>query len=164
MSKRAGESFATSSSATRKPVHCSGLIARKLNNQNADKGLARRTSTRMSRLGATPRVKTCVSNILEELTKRRQEHQAPDQQQQARGDQLPLKTCQVVRKFIIAQILTEKIHQEVRRSERGGGRNSYSNNEQHLCLIWSRSHRTSEFPAQHRDLEPIHDRLLMGFI
>ena len=41
MSKRAGESFATSASAKQKPGHCSAKIARKMN------GLSRSTSTRI---------------------------------------------------------------------------------------------------------------------
>ena len=36
MSKRAGESFSTSASAEQKPVHCSGLIAIKISDENAD--------------------------------------------------------------------------------------------------------------------------------
>ena len=36
VSKRARESFATSSSAKQKPVHCSGLIARTISEKNAD--------------------------------------------------------------------------------------------------------------------------------
>ena len=36
MSKRAGESFATSASAKQKPIHCSGLIARKTDDKNTD--------------------------------------------------------------------------------------------------------------------------------
>ena len=36
MSKRAEESFATSASAQQKPVHCSGLSARKFSDKNAD--------------------------------------------------------------------------------------------------------------------------------
>ena len=35
MSKRAGESFATSASAKQKPVHCSAMIARKMFDKNA---------------------------------------------------------------------------------------------------------------------------------
>ena len=36
MSERAGESVAASASAKRKPVHCTAMIARKLNNKSAD--------------------------------------------------------------------------------------------------------------------------------
>ena len=36
MSKRAGESFSLSASAAQKPVHCSGLIAIKISDENAD--------------------------------------------------------------------------------------------------------------------------------
>ena len=36
MSKRAGESFATSDSAKQKPVRCSELIAIKISDKNAD--------------------------------------------------------------------------------------------------------------------------------
>ena len=36
MSKRAGESFAASARAKQKPVHCTSMIARKLNDKNAD--------------------------------------------------------------------------------------------------------------------------------
>ena len=36
MSKRAGESFATSPSAKQNPVHCSGPIARTISEKNAD--------------------------------------------------------------------------------------------------------------------------------
>ena len=35
MSKRAGESFATSASATQKPVHCAAMIATPTNDKNA---------------------------------------------------------------------------------------------------------------------------------
>ena len=51
MSKRAGESFAASASSKQKPVHCTAMIARKL---NAD----------MEKLEATPSVKNCVSKTL----------------------------------------------------------------------------------------------------
>ena len=94
MSKRARASFATWASAKQKPVHCSGPIARK-------------TATRMpswtntqyfhqiTKLEATPSVKTCVSRFLKESPGRRQEHQARGNwkrlEHQAPGDRLQQK-------------------------------------------------------------------------
>ena len=63
-------------------------------------------------------MKTCVSKILKESTRRRLEQQALGNLKrlecQAVGDQLLQKIFEVKRKFIF--ILTEKVHQEVRES------------------------------------------------
>ena len=75
MSKRAGESFATSASTKQKPVHCSGLIARKVSDKKADMDY-HTVPPPGHQLEATPSVKSCVSKILNESTRPRQKHQA----------------------------------------------------------------------------------------
>ena len=91
MSKRPRETSATSASAKQEPVHCSGLIARTTGVKNAD------MDCHSILPEAIQCAKTCVSKILKESTKRRQEHQAPGNwkrlQHQAPGDRLLQKTC-----------------------------------------------------------------------
>ena len=59
MSKRAGESIATSASAKQKRVHCSGLIARQISDKNADMDCHAVPPPNNLKLEATPNVKTC---------------------------------------------------------------------------------------------------------
>ena len=47
MSKRAGESFAASASAKQKPVHCTAMIAWRINDKNCLHGLSRSTSAKL---------------------------------------------------------------------------------------------------------------------
>ena len=60
MSNRAGESFAASASPRHKPVHCTTMIARKLNIKNAEMDF-HAVLPPDSKLEATPSVKNCVS-------------------------------------------------------------------------------------------------------
>ena len=114
MSKRAGESFATSASAKQKPVHCSAMIATKISDKNVDRDYHAVPPPEYQAGGDSKRasVKSCVSKILKESTRRRQEHEALGNwkrlEYQAPGDRLLLKILQVKREFIFIQILMEK--------------------------------------------------------
>ena len=91
MSKRHREKSATSASAKQEAVHCSGLIARTTGEKNAD------IDCHSILPEVIQCVKTCVSKILKESTKRRQEHQAPGNcnrlEYQDLGDRLLQKIC-----------------------------------------------------------------------
>ena len=75
------------------------------------------------------------------------------------------------KKILLKRTLMETSHQEIRRSckvvqaaERGGARILQSVLDQNMCTMWSRSYQSSEVPAQRCDVEPVHERRLMGFI
>ena len=98
-------------------------------------------------LEATPCVKTCVNTVLEESTRRRQEHHAPSNwkqlEHQALGDGLPQKILQAKRKSIFIQILLERntsgsstIQQIITSRRARRARILQSSIEQSMCKIW----------------------------
>ena len=95
----------------------------------------------------------------------RLEHQVP-------GDWLPQKICQVERKFIFIQRTDGEKY--VKKFDDLANNFNLPSEEEHEFYIqtlnsfcakcWSRSYQSSELFAQRCDLEPICDRLMMGFI
>ena len=124
------------------------------------------------KLEATPSVKTCVSQILDVFNDARSIKLRTSGN--CRSTKLQQTDCnrRFVKWFIFVQILMER---STSRSSTIPQRISSCREEEHefvnqllieqyMCKIWWTSHQSSSFLAQRCDLEPIYERLLMGFI
>ena len=145
-SERARESFATWASAKQWPVHCSAMIARKISDQNADMDYHAALPPEYQAWGHSKR-ETCVSKILNESTKQRQEHQARGNWKRWSSELRATGCCRRSFKWkersSSSKYWRRGIHKEVRPSckefqaaDWGGARIAQSSIEQYMCKIW----------------------------
>ena len=148
-SKHVGESCARSASAKQKPAHCSGRLARKVSDKNADMDHHAALPPTCQAGGDSRRGNLCQHERVNKTTPGpssagQLEAAGPSSSRRlVAAEDLGLK-----RKFIFIQILVKEIHQEVRRSckefraaERGGARidNRVLNSMQGVSPDWCTS-------------------------
>ena len=171
MNNLVGRSFAASAGAKQKPVHCSGLIARKITDKCADMdnhavpppeyqvgGDSNRENLRQQDSERVTRTTTGSSSSgqLEAAGASSSARLVATEDPSNTGERkLHLQTTTDGEKYI------KKFDDPAKNFNPQSEEEHESYNQ---SKMWQRSYQSSRFPAQRFDLDPIYDRLFMGFI